>query len=156
MAVTTWASDDQTTRLPARARRSATAPTGTSAPRPEVSALANGYGAAWSSSATKYWTVVWAGTQRTLSSEPYLRIAGELGLDVERLEACRKEGRQADNVRADMALAQLSNISSTPSFVLGRIVNDEFVGETFSGAQPFESFKAKIDEALKAAEAPAK
>jgi protein-disulfide isomerase len=94
--------------------------------------------------------------QDALASEPYARIAGELGLDVERLEACRKDGRQADNVRADMALAQLSNISATPSFVLGRIVNDEFLGETFSGAQPYENFKAKIDEALKAAQAPAK
>ncbi len=94
--------------------------------------------------------------QDTLASEPYARLAGELGLDVERLEACRKDGRQADNVRADMALAELSNISATPSFVLGRIVNDEFVGETFSGAQPYENFKAKIDEALKAAQTPAK
>jgi protein-disulfide isomerase len=55
-----------------------------------------------------------------------------------------------------MALAQLSNISATPSFVLGRIVNDEFVGETFSGAQPYEKFKALIDEQLKAAQAPSK
>jgi protein-disulfide isomerase len=93
--------------------------------------------------------------QDALASEPYARIAGELGLDVERLEACRKDGRQADNVRADIALAQLSNISATPSFVLGRIVNDEFQGETFSGAQPYENFKAKIDEQLKAAQAPA-
>jgi len=93
--------------------------------------------------------------QDALASEPYARIAGELGLDVERLEACRKDGRQADNVRADIALAQLSNISATPSFVLGRIVNDEFQGETFSGAQPYENFKAKIDEQLKAAQTPA-
>ena len=92
--------------------------------------------------------------QDSLASEPYARIAGELGLDVERLEACRKDGRQADNVRADIALARLSNISATPSFVLGRIVNDEFQGEAFSGAQPYENFKAKIDEQLKAAQAP--
>jgi protein-disulfide isomerase len=93
--------------------------------------------------------------QGALASEPYARIAGELGLDVERLEACRKDGRQADNVRADLELARLSNISSTPSFVLGRIVNDEFQGEAFSGAQPYENFQAKIDEQLKAAQAPA-
>ena len=93
--------------------------------------------------------------QDALASEPYARIAGELGLDVEQLEACRKDGRQADNVRADIALARLSNISATPSFVLGRIVNDEFQGEAFSGAQPYENFKAKIDEQLKAAQTPA-
>lgn len=94
--------------------------------------------------------------QEALASEPYARIAGELGLDIERLEACRKDGRQADNVRADIELARLSNISATPSFVLGRIVNDEFQGETFSGAQPYENFKARIDAQLEAAQAPAK
>lgn len=93
--------------------------------------------------------------QAALASEPYARIAEELGLDVAQLDACREAGRQADNVRADMALAQLSGIASTPSFVLGRIVNDEFVGETFSGAKPFEFFKAQIDAQLLQAAAPA-
>jgi protein-disulfide isomerase len=89
--------------------------------------------------------------QDSLASEPYARIAGELGLDVALLDACRQAGRQATNVRSDMDLARLSSISGTPSFVLGRIVNDEFVGETFSGAKPYETFAAKIDALLQAA-----
>jgi protein-disulfide isomerase len=93
--------------------------------------------------------------QGSLASEPYARIAKELGLDVAQLDACRQDGRQAENVRADMALAELSGIASTPSFVLGRIVNDEFVGETFSGAKPYEAFKAQIDAQLLQAAAPA-
>jgi protein-disulfide isomerase len=106
----------------------------------------------------KFWEFRHAlfGQQDTLASVPYARIAGELGLDVERLEACRQDRRQADNVRADIELARLSNISATPSFVIGRIVNDEFVGEAFSGAQPYENFKARIDAQLEAAQAPAK
>ena len=88
--------------------------------------------------------------QRTLGSEPYARIAGELGLDVERLEACRRDGRQEANVRADVELARASGIGSTPGFVIGRVVDGQFVGEKMLGAQPYEVFAAKIDALLEA------
>jgi protein-disulfide isomerase len=89
--------------------------------------------------------------QRTLSSEPYARIAGELGLDVERLEACRRDGRQEENVRADRAIARASGVRSTPGFVIGRVVDGQFQGEVLTGAQPYEVFAAKIDALLDAA-----
>jgi protein-disulfide isomerase len=89
-------------------------------------------------------------SQTLLGTEPYGRIAGELGLDVERLEACRADGRQEANVKADIALASSVGIRSTPAFVIGRVVNGEFQGEQFSGAQPFESFKARLDALLAA------
>ena len=89
--------------------------------------------------------------QRTLSSEPYLRIARELGLDVEQLEACRRDGRQEANVRDDMAVARASGIRSTPGFVIGRVVDGQFQGEAMTGAQPYEVFAAKIDALLDAA-----
>jgi protein-disulfide isomerase len=89
--------------------------------------------------------------QRTLSSEPYLRIAGELGLDVERLEACRRDGRQEANVRDDIAVARASGVRSTPGFVIGRVVDGQFQGEVLTGAQPYEVFAAKIDALLDAA-----
>jgi protein-disulfide isomerase len=88
--------------------------------------------------------------QTTLGTEPYGRIAGEMGLDVKRLEACRGDGREEANVRADLALAGSHGIRSTPTFVIGRVVDGEFQGELVSGAQPYEVFKAKLDALLAA------
>jgi len=88
--------------------------------------------------------------QTTLGTEPYGRIAGEMGLDVERLEACRSDGRAEADVRADLALAGSNGIRSTPTFVIGRVVDGEFQGEVVSGAQPYEVFKAKLDALLAA------
>ena len=87
-------------------------------------------------------------SQSLLGTEPYGRIAGQLGLDVAQLEACRSNGEQESNVRADLALATQYGIRSTPTFVIGRVVNGEFQGEVVSGAQPYEFFKAKLDSLL--------
>ena len=83
-----------------------------------------------------------------LDQEPYAQIAGELGLDPERLEECRRDGRHLEKVRADAALAAAEGISSTPAFVIGRIVGEEFHAETFVGAKPYAVFAAKIDSLL--------
>ena len=87
-------------------------------------------------------------SQSLLGTEPYGRIASQLGLDVERLEACRSNGEQESNVRADLAMAAQHGIRSTPTFVIGRVVDGEFQGEVVSGAQPYEFFKAKLDALL--------
>jgi len=88
--------------------------------------------------------------QGTLGTEPYGRIAGQLGLDVAQLEACRSKGEQESSVRADLAMASQHGIRSTPTFVIGRVVDGEFQGEVVSGAQPYEFFKAKLDALLAA------
>lgn len=89
-------------------------------------------------------------SQAVLGSKPYGRIAESLGLDAARLEACRSDGRQEANVRAELALAAQHGIHSTPTFVIGRVVNGEFQGEVVPGAQPYEFFKAKLDALLDA------
>lgn len=83
-----------------------------------------------------------------LDQEPYAGMAGDLGLDVERFEACRRDGRQLAKVQADAALAAGEGIASTPAFVIGRIVGDEFQGETIVGAKPYAVFAAKIESLL--------
>jgi protein-disulfide isomerase len=83
-----------------------------------------------------------------LDQEPYAQMAGELGLDVERFKACRRDGRQLAKVRADAALAAGEGIASTPAFVIGRLVGDEFQGETIVGAKPYAVFAAKIEALL--------
>lgn len=90
--------------------------------------------------------------QSHLGTAPYEELAKHFGLDVARFEACRRDGRQEANVRADLALAQSQGIASTPSFVIGRLVNGTFVGEIFSGARPYEEFAARIDALLPAGE----
>jgi protein-disulfide isomerase len=83
-----------------------------------------------------------------LDQEPYAALAGELGLDVERFDACRRDDRQLAKVRADAALAAGEGISATPAFVIGRMVGGEFHGETVVGAKSYAVFAAKIDALL--------
>lgn len=83
-----------------------------------------------------------------LDQEPYAKMAGELGLDVERFETCRRDGRQLEKVHADAALAAAEGIASTPAFVIGRIVGEEFHAETMVGAKPYAVLAAKIDALL--------
>jgi protein-disulfide isomerase len=86
--------------------------------------------------------------QSRLGTAPYDELAHRLGLDVRRFGECRTDGRQEAEVRADAALAQSHGIGSTPSFVVGRLVDGVFQGETFSGAKPYEEFAARIDALL--------
>lgn len=90
-------------------------------------------------------------TQERLGLEPYAEVARALGLDIARLEACRGDGRQAAAVRADLELARGSGIASTPTFVIGRVVDGSFQGERISGAQPYDVFAARIEALLEAA-----
>ena len=83
-----------------------------------------------------------------LGEEPYAGMARESGLDVERFEACRRDGRQTANVNADAQHARGQGISSTPAFVIGRTVNGEFRGETVVGAKPYAVFAQKIEALL--------
>jgi protein-disulfide isomerase len=48
-------------------------------------------------------------------------------------------------------MARQDGITSTPSFMIGRVVDGEFQGEVISGAKSFEEFAAKIDALLRAA-----
>jgi protein-disulfide isomerase len=86
--------------------------------------------------------------QSLLGQKRYGELAGTFGLDTGRFEACRADPAVLDAVRADAALAASSGIASTPSFVIGRVVNGEFEGEVISGAQPFEVFQQRLDSLL--------
>ena len=86
--------------------------------------------------------------QSLLSQGRYAELAGEFGLDRTRFESCRADPAVLAAVRADAALAASSGIASTPSFVIGRVVNGEFEGELMSGAKPFEVFQQRLDSLL--------
>ncbi|HKJ23949.1 MAG TPA: thioredoxin domain-containing protein [Myxococcota bacterium] len=80
--------------------------------------------------------------QRELGDETYLEIARELGLDVEQFEKDYKSAPVATEVAHDMNEARRLGVTGTPGF----FVNGRFA----SGARPYESFKAMVDQALAA------
>jgi protein-disulfide isomerase len=86
--------------------------------------------------------------QDRLGSEPYAEIATSLGLDAERFSACRADMRQTAAVRADARRAAGFGITSTPTFVIGRLVDGQFQGQTLSGAKSYEEFAARIEALL--------
>lgn len=86
--------------------------------------------------------------QARLSAEIWDDLARQLGLNVDRFAECRRDGRQFQAVHADAQLAASYGLASTPSFVIGRPSNGRVVGRTIGGAQPFDTYAAKIDAFL--------
>ncbi|MCL2326699.1 MAG: thioredoxin domain-containing protein [Proteobacteria bacterium] len=90
----------------------------------------------------KFWEMhdLMFANQQALSVDDLKKYAAQLGLDVERFAAELDSGAYAAIVAADMAAASGAGISGTPTFVIN--------GKLFVGAQPIESFRAVINEAL--------
>jgi protein-disulfide isomerase len=86
--------------------------------------------------------------QGRLGTAPYDEFARRLGLDAERFAACRRDDRQLRLVWEDAQLAGSFGLDSTPSFVIGRVIDGKFVGDSFSGAKPLEFFVEKVDALL--------
>ena len=86
--------------------------------------------------------------QSLLGQARYAALASTFGLDTARFETCRADRAVLDAVRADAALAASSGIASTPSFVIGRVVNGQFEGDVMAGAQPFQAFQQRLDSLL--------
>jgi protein-disulfide isomerase len=78
--------------------------------------------------------------QGALQIDALKRYASSLGLDGARFATCLDSGAKAAAVKEDLADATEYGVSATPTFFVN--------GRTLSGAQPFEAFKAVIDEEL--------
>jgi len=78
--------------------------------------------------------------QQALQDADLKKHAVDLGLDAEKFNACLESGKHKADIQADMAAGQKAGITGTPAF----LVNGRFL----SGAQPFESFKAIIDDEI--------
>ena len=68
------------------------------------------------------------------------RLAVSLGVDMERLEACRNNPAMEDEVREDIAQGEALGVTGTPAFFIN--------GRLISGAQPIEEFLTVIEEEL--------
>jgi protein-disulfide isomerase len=89
--------------------------------------------------------------QADLGWAPYDELAERAGLDLDAFSRCRADPRSQASVRQDAALARSFGIQSTPTFVIGRLVNGEFQGEIVSGALTIDAISARIEPLLKAA-----
>lgn len=88
--------------------------------------------------------------QATLRDEPYAELARKFDLDRDKFAACRSDELQTARVLEGIELARANGITSTPTFLIGRLVDGQFQGEKISGAQPYDVIAAKIDELLEA------
>lgn len=82
--------------------------------------------------------------QQALSVADLERYAKEIGLDVARFKKDMADPKVKDEVLADQKVAGSVGANGTPTFFIN--------GRQIVGAQPFEQFKAIIDEELKAAD----
>ncbi len=81
--------------------------------------------------------------QRGLTDENLKKWAGEVELDVAQWETDIKDPALGKQVEHEMAAANATSARGTPGFFIN--------GKLLSGAQPYEAFKAQVDEALTAA-----
>jgi protein-disulfide isomerase len=91
----------------------------------------------------------WAYHDRLFSAQPaferddLIRYAAEVGLAREPFITCLDERRFTSAVEADVAQARALGVRSTPTFLIN--------GQPIVGAQPIETFRGVIDQALRAA-----
>ncbi len=79
--------------------------------------------------------------QRAMSPAKYEQWAQEIGLDVEKFKKDLASAGVKKRIDADKRDAASLGVTGTPAFFVN--------GRYLSGAQPFDSFKRLIDEALK-------
>ena len=96
----------------------------------------------------KFWAMhdrLYADQGAPLGRERFEKDAGELGLDGKRFRAAldAEEGKSA--IDADLLAATKAGATGTPTFFIN--------GKVLSGAQPYETFKARIDDELKVTDA---
>lgn len=75
------------------------------------------------------------------TDEAYIGHAEKLGLDMPAFKQCLETGKYAEYIKEEVAVGQKAGVRGTPGFFIN--------GKSFRGAQPYERFKAVIDEALK-------
>ncbi len=80
--------------------------------------------------------------QARLVPEDLKRYATEVGLDRAAFDRCLDGGEARGAVEHDLREGQQLGVTATPTFFIN--------GRLASGAQPFERFKAIIDEELAA------
>lgn len=76
----------------------------------------------------------------TRTRDGFIRIAGELGLEMESFEQCVSDARHADTIRDNIAIASQNGVNSTPTFFIN--------GSRLNGAFPLATFQQQIETLL--------
>jgi protein-disulfide isomerase len=96
----------------------------------------------------KFWAMhdrLYAAPAGTLGPERFAQDAAELGLDLPRFRAALDAKQAKAGIDADGLLAAKAGAAGTPTFFIN--------GKRLVGAQPYETFKARVDAELKDAQA---
>jgi protein-disulfide isomerase len=86
------------------------------------------------------------------TTEELIALAEKTGLDMGAFRTCLESGTHADEVKKSVARVQQLNINGTPMFLIGKTPSGTEpmkVAKVVEGAQPFEAFKAAIEEVAK-------
>lgn len=93
----------------------------------------------------KYWEysdILWANA-RALDIPNLKKYAKEVGLDQAKFDQCLDSGKNAEEVKKDIADGSKAGVTGTPSFFIN--------GQMLTGARPFEQFKEVIDMEIRTA-----
>jgi len=95
----------------------------------------------------KFWEMhgIMFKNQQALDRASLEKYAQQIGLNVDKFKADLDSGKWKQKVDAELAEGNKIGARGTPSFFIN--------GKPFVGAQPYDAFKGKIEEALKEAEA---
>jgi protein-disulfide isomerase len=95
----------------------------------------------------KFWEMheVMFKNQQALDRASLEKYASQIGLNVEKFKADLDSGKWKQKVDAEEAEGHKIGANGTPSFFIN--------GKAFVGAQPFDAFKGKIEDAIKDADA---
>ena len=99
----------------------------------------------------KYWDMhaVLFQNQPSLAALQFAEHAQAAGVDATKLGQCVASGRHAARVARNVADGAGIGVQATPTFVVGRTTAGDFVeGPPLRGAQPVETFRRLIDQAL--------
>lgn len=70
--------------------------------------------------------------------------AQDLKLDADQFRTCLESGKHKSEVQNDMQAASALQIMGTPSFLVGKTVNEELSGDILVGAQPISAFESRL------------
>lgn len=104
----------------------------------------------------KFWPMNEAlfANQERLNATLYPKLAAALGLDAEQFKKCLQDPALRKAIRRDQNQARDLGITSTPSFLIGRMQGERMLIERIGrGLADFEALSAELDKLL-AADAP--
>lgn len=92
----------------------------------------------------QYWELrAWMTENPDKLDPAHLESAVSLG-DRQAFRACLESGRYHNLIETSVTEARKIGLGGTPSFVIGKTATGEIEGEVLTGAQPYETFAAKL------------